>query len=193
MKNSVEQSWKNTLRTFMGFGKEDNFFIMAQIAQSIASAFIRGNKVFVAGNGGSSCDAMHFAQEFTGKFRLDRKALPVISFDNSAHITCVGNDYGFENIFSRELDALGVAGDIFVAISTSGNSGNLIKAVHKAKEKKIIVVSLLGRDGGKIKGLSDYEICVQGDTSDKIQEVHMSVLHIIIESVEAILYKERFI
>lgn len=188
MRNNLERSWNKTLKTFVDFGNQGNFTRMDQIADSIAAAFQRGNKVLIAGNGGSACDAMHFAQEFTGRFRRDRKPLPVISLDNAAHITCVGNDYGFDEIFSRDLEAFGAGGDVFIAISTSGNSENVIKAIGKAKEKGLTVVTLLGRDGGKMKGLGDYELIIQGDTADKIQEVHMAILHILIESVETMLF-----
>ena len=142
----------------------------------------------IAGNGGSACDAIHFAEEFTGRFRKDRRALPVISFADPAHITCVGNDYGFDDIFSRDIEAFGVSGDVFIAISTSGNSPNIIKAVQNAKERGIVVVTLLGKSGGALKGVGDYELIVAGETSDKIQEVHMAVLHIIIAGVEAIMF-----
>ncbi len=184
----VAKSWSTTLKTFTEFGTQENLAVIGQIAEGIAKAFRNGNKVLIAGNGGSACDAMHFSQEFTGKFRKDRKALPVISFTDPAHITCVGNDYGFDTIFSRDVEAFGVCGDVFIAITTSGNSENIIKAIKAAKEKGVTVVALLGRNGGKLKGTADYELIVAGDTADKIQEVHMTILHIIIESVESILF-----
>ena len=186
--NLIQKEWDATIKAFEEFSKPENITIIAQISQVIADAFNRGNKAMIAGNGGSACDAIHFAEEFTGRFRKDRRALPVISFADPAHITCVGNDYGFDDIFSRDIEAFGVQGDIFVAISTSGNSPNIIKAVQAAKERGVAVVTLLGKSGGALKGAGDYELVVAGETSDKIQEVHMAVLHIIIAGVEAIMF-----
>lgn len=184
----IKASWKLTEDTFLKFDSESNFEVMSKIAEAIAVAFKDGNKVLIAGNGGSSCDAMHFAEEFTGRFRKDRRPLPVIHCMDASHITCVGNDYGFSEVFSRTIEAFSVPGDIFIAISTSGNSENIIKAVSVAKQKGVAVVSLLGKDGGKLKGSGDYEIVVPGTYADKIQEVHMAILHIIIEVVESIMF-----
>lgn len=149
-------------------------------------------KSLIAGNGGSNCDAMHFAEEFTGRFRKDRKALPSISISDSSHITCVGNDYGFDFIFAKGVEAFGQEGDFFFGISTSGNSKNIIEAVKSAKERNLKTVALLGKDGGKLKGACDYEFIIPGETSDRIQEVHMMILHIIIEGVERILFPENY-
>ena len=184
----VKKSWELTRNTFAKFDTNANFVLINDAAKAIALAFEKGNKVLVVGNGGSSCDAMHFAEEFTGRFRKDRRPLPVINCMDAAHITCVANDYGFENIFSRSVEAFAVEGDIFIAISTSGNSENIINAVRKAKEKGAIVITLLGKNGGTLKGTGDYEFIVEGKYSDKIQEVHMAILHIIIETVESIMF-----
>ncbi|MEI6285535.1 MAG: SIS domain-containing protein [Bacillota bacterium] len=186
--NLIQKEWDATIKAFAEFSKPDNITVIAQIAKTLADAFNRGNKAMIAGNGGSACDAIHFAEEFTGRFRKDRRALPVISFADPAHITCVGNDYGFDDIFSRDIEAFGVSGDVFIAISTSGNSPNIIKAVQAAKARGIVVVTLLGKSGGALKGIGDYELIAAGETSDKIQEVHMAVLHIIIAGVEAIMF-----
>ena len=184
----VKNSWKTTRETFDGFDRDENFILINNIAKAIAAAFEKGSKVLVVGNGGSSCDAMHFAEEFTGRFRKDRRPLPVMCCMDPAHITCVANDYGFADVFSRSVDAFAVPGDILIAISTSGNSENIINAVNKAKEKGAIVVTLLGKTGGELKRKGDHEIVVAGDYPDKIQEVHMAILHIIIETVESILF-----
>ena len=135
---------------------------------------------------------MHFAEEFTGRFRNDRKALPSISISDSSHITCVGNDYGFDFIFAKGVEAFGQEGDFFFGISTSGNSKNIIEAVKSAKERNLKTVALLGKDGGKLKKICDYEFIIPGETSDRIQEVHMMILHIIIEGVERILFPENY-
>ena len=146
----------------------------------------------ICGNGGSNCDALHFAEEFTGRFRKERRPLPAIAISDSSHITCVGNDYGFDYIFSKGVEAYGKAGDMFIGISTSGNSGNVIKAVEAAKNMGIKTVALLGKDGGKLKGMCDYEFIIPGETSDRIQEIHMMILHIIIEGVERIMFPENY-
>jgi len=171
---------------------EDNIIIMQKISKTIAFCFKSGKKGLIAGNGGSACDAMHFAEEFTGRFHKNRMALPVISLTDSSHITCVGNDYGFEEIFSRGVEAYGKEDDFFIGISTSGNSDNIIKAFEKAKSKQIITIALLGKDGGKLKGLCDYELIIPGKTTDRIQEVHMLILHSIIEEVERIMFPELY-
>ena len=163
-----------------------------KIAEELAEAFTNGNKVLICGNGGSNCDALHFAEEFTGRFRKERRALPAIAISDSSHITCVGNDYGFDYIFSKGVEAYGKEGDMFIGISTSGNSGNVIKAVEKAKELGMKTVALLGKDGGKLKGMCDHEFIIPGETSDRIQEIHMMILHIVIEGVERIMFPENY-
>lgn len=163
-----------------------------KVAKELANVFQLGNKVLICGNGGSNCDALHFAEEFTGRFRKDRKALPAISLSDSSHITCVGNDYGFDYIFSRGVEAYSKEGDMFIGISTSGNSTNIIKAVEVAKKMGLKTCVLLGKDGGKLKGMCDYEFIIPGNTSDRIQEIHMMILHIIIEGVEKIMFPENY-
>lgn len=163
-----------------------------KVAKELANVFQLGNKVLICGNGGSNCDALHFAEEFTGRFRKDRKALPAISLSDSSHITCVGNDYGFDYIFSRGVEAYGKEGDMFIGISTSGNSTNVIKAVEVAKKMGLKTCVLLGKDGGKLKGMCDYEFIIPGNTSDRIQEIHMMILHVIIEGVEKIMFPENY-
>ncbi|MGL4802133.1 D-sedoheptulose 7-phosphate isomerase [Cetobacterium sp.] len=163
-----------------------------KVAKDLANIFQLGNKVLICGNGGSNCDALHFAEEFTGRFRKDRRALPAISLSDSSHITCVGNDYGFDYIFSRGVEAYGKEGDMFIGISTSGNSVNVIKAVEIAKKMGLKTCVLLGKDGGKLKGMCDYEFIIPGNTSDRIQEIHMMILHIIIEGVEKIMFPENY-
>ena len=128
-----------------------------KVAKKLADIFTKGNKVLICGNGGSNCDAMHFIEEFTGRFRKERRALPAISISDPSHITCVANDYGFDYIFSKGVEAYGKEGDMFIGISTSGNSTNVIKAVEQAKAQGLVTVALLGKDGGKLKGQCDYE------------------------------------
>jgi len=178
------------LKDFIEIEKKEN--LTEKIARNMAAVFASGNKVLIAGNGGSNCDALHFAEEFTGRFRGNRRALPAIAISDSSHITCVGNDFGFDYIFSRGVEAYGKEGDIFIGLSTSGNSGNIIKAVEAAKERGMKTLVLLGKDGGKLKGMCDYEYIIPGATSDRIQEIHMMILHIIIEGVEKLMFPENY-
>ena len=193
LKESIRNSYLTAFETVKAFVEnEGNIEKTEKIAQELASAYKNGKKSLIAGNGGSNCDAMHFAEEFTGRFRKDRRALPSISISDSSHITCVGNDYGFDFIFAKGVEAFGQEGDFFFGISTSGNSKNIIEAVKSAKERNLKTVALLGKDGGKLKGVCDYEFIIPGETSDRIQEVHMMILHIIIEGVERILFPENY-
>lgn len=180
----------NLLNDFIKKEKEEN--LTEKVSKSLAETFSNGNKVLICGNGGSNCDALHFAEEFTGRFRKDRKALPAIALSDSSHITCVGNDYGFDYIFSRGVEAYGKKGDFFIGISTSGNSKNVIEAVNAAKKLGLKTCVLLGKDGGKLKGMCDFEFIIPGITSDRIQEIHMMILHIIIEGVEKIMFPENY-
>lgn len=190
---SLLDSYKTTLSLLENFIKKESKENTTQkVATDLASIFNSGNKVLIAGNGGSNCDALHFAEEFTGRFRGNRKALPAISLSDSSHITCVGNDFGFDYIFSRGVEAYGKEGDMFIGLSTSGNSENILKAVEAAKSLGLKTCVLLGKDGGKLKGLCDYEFIIPGVTSDRIQEIHMMILHIIIEGVEKIMFPENY-
>lgn len=154
-------------------------------AKAIAVSVQGGGKIISCGNGGSHCDAMHFAEELTGRYRGDRKAIPAICIAEASHITCVGNDYGFDYIFSRYIDALGNKGDVLVTLSTSGNSPNILKAVQSAKDKGMKVIALTGKDGGKLGPLADVEIRVPHfGFADRIQEVHIKIIHVLILLIE---------
>lgn len=157
-----------------------------QAGDIMYEAVKQGNTIFSCGNGGSLCDAMHFAEELTGRFRNNRRALPGIAISDPSHITCVGNDYGFDYIFSKYIEAHGQEGDVLLAISTSGNSANIIEAIKAAKERGIKVVALTGKDGGIIGPLADVEIRVPWKNySDRIQEIHIKIIHILIEYIES--------
>jgi D-sedoheptulose 7-phosphate isomerase len=164
---------------------EDNLNRIEEAARMISNSVIQGGKVISCGNGGSHCDAMHFAEELTGRYRDNRKAIPAICVSDPSHITCVSNDYGYEFVFSRYLEALGNKGDVLLGISTSGNSPNIIKAAQTAKERGMKVIILSGKDGGKLAPLADIEIRVphQG-YADRIQEVHIKIIHILILLIE---------
>ena len=193
MDQILKQSFLEEYEVLGAFMKDEkNFETIGKIATELAAAYKNGKKSLIAGNGGSNCDAMHFAEEFTGRFRKERPALPSISISDSSHITCVGNDYGFDAIFSKGVEAFGQEGDFFLGLSTSGNSKNIIEAVKVAKEKGLKTVALLGKDGGQLKGMCDYEFIINAKTSDRVQEVHMMILHIIIEGVERVLFPENY-
>ncbi|HMJ70851.1 MAG TPA: D-sedoheptulose 7-phosphate isomerase [Cyclobacteriaceae bacterium] len=154
-------------------------------ANVIIESFRNGGKVISCGNGGSHCDAMHFAEELSGRYRDDRKALAAICISDVSHITCVGNDYGFEYIFSRYIEGLGKPGDVLFVLSTSGNSPNVLRAAEVAKKQGMKVVALTGKDGGKLSKHADVEIRVaHSGYADRIQEVHIKVIHILILLIE---------
>lgn len=189
MRELIQTSFTAAGRTLKAFlANEANFDVLEQIARLIAERFSEGGKVIVFGNGGSMCDAMHFAEEFTGRFRNDRKALPAIAISDPAFLTCVGNDYGFEQIFARGVEAFAAPEDLVLGISTSGNSPNVIKGLETARKMGCHTVALLGGEGGQIARTSDLELIVPGLSSDRIQELHTVILHIIIECVERLLF-----
>lgn len=160
-----------------------------QAARMIAACYKNEGKILVAGNGGSLCDAMHFCEELTGQYRKKRPALPAIALSDPGHMSCVGNDLGFEFVFSRGVEALGNKGDVLILLTTSGNSINLLRAVEVAREKGLQLITFLGKTGGKLKGLADLEWIVDGFTySDRVQEVQMAAIHMIIEMVEEELF-----
>ena len=155
----------------------------------VVKALKSNKKIILAGNGGSATQAGHIAGEFTGRYRLERKALPAIALTTDlAAITAISNDYGFDKVFERQLEALANEGDVFIALSTSGNSKNLIKAAEAAKKLNVNVIGLLGKDGGKMKSISKVEIIVPSGNTPRIQEAHLMILHIICELVEKELF-----
>jgi D-sedoheptulose 7-phosphate isomerase len=162
-----------------------NLARIAEAAEVFGHSLRNGGKALTCGNGGSLCDAQHFAEELSGRYRGDRRALAAIALTEASHMTCVANDYGFEFVFSRFVQALGRPGDVLLAISTSGNSPNILRAAEAAKEAGMLVVSLTGKDGGKLAGLSDVEIRVPHfGFADRIQEIHIKVIHILILLIE---------
>ncbi len=156
-----------------------------EAATTIANSIKNGGKVISCGNGGSHCDAMHFAEELTGRYRENRRALPAICISDPSHISCVSNDFGYEFIFSRYVEGLGNKGDVLLGLSTSGNSANIINAVKAAKEKGMKTIVLTGKDGGKLAPLADIEIRVSHfGYADRIQEIHIKVIHILMLLIE---------
>ena len=170
----------------------ENIATIAETAQLMRDVFEQRGRIFTCGNGGSLCDAIHFAEECTGRFRADRKPLPAIALSDAGHITCTANDFGFDEIFARPIEALGHPGDLLVAISTSGNSANIVRAAEAAKSREMQVFGLLGRDGGALNHHCDICLIAPGDTADRIQEIHIKVLHILIEHVERLMFPENY-
>ncbi|GAB4125822.1 MAG: D-sedoheptulose 7-phosphate isomerase [Raineya sp.] len=182
----IKTQWQEAQKTLNEFFENlENTEKIALAAQKMIDAIKNEKKIIACGNGGSHCDAMHFAEELSGKYRNDRRALPAVAISDSGHITCVANDYGFEFVFSRFVEALGQEGDILVGISTSGNSANVIKAFEIAKQRGITTIALTGKDGGKLANLADLEIRVPHfGYADRIQEIHIKIIHIWISLVE---------
>ena len=177
------QSSHEVLEKFMQDEEQLNNISLA--ADIVSNAISEGNKVITCGNGGSHCDAMHFAEELAGKYRDERRPLPAIAISDPSFISCVSNDYGFDQIFSRFVEGVGQPGDVLVAISTSGNSQNVLNAITSAQEKHMPIVGLTGNGGGEMHGRCDVEIRVphQG-YADRIQEVHIKIIHILIHLIE---------
>ncbi len=177
------QEAANVLDTFLA--NDDKLFQIEAAAYLLVNSFKKGGKVLSCGNGGSHCDAMHFAEELTGRYRENRPGYPAIAISDPSHLSCVSNDFGYEYVFSRYLEAVGAKGDVLFALSTSGNSVNIIKAMEAAKAKGMKSIVLTGKDGGKMAGLADIEIRVPHfGYADRIQEVHIKIIHILIQLIE---------
>lgn len=173
----------DTLAQFLS--DDANIKSIEQAAVLLADSFKAGGKVLSCGNGGSHCDAMHFAEELTGRYRENRPGYPAIAISDVSHLSCVSNDFGYDHVFSRFIEAVGKDGDVLLGISTSGNSANVIKAIAAAREKGMKVITLTGKDGGKMAGSADIEIRVPHfGYADRIQEIHIKVIHILILLIE---------
>jgi D-sedoheptulose 7-phosphate isomerase len=163
-----------------------------EVAKLMADSMKNGGKILSCGNGGSQCDSMHFAEELTGRYRNDRPGYPAIAISDPSHMSCVSNDYGYEYVFSRFVEAVGQKGDVLLGISTSGNSANIIRAFEAAKKKGIKTVLLSGKDGGKLAPLADHEIRVPHfGYADRIQEIHIKVIHVLIMLIEQLMEKSN--
>ena len=182
----VRHNLEEATKLLQDFSKDQNTASrIVEAANIMIQSINSGSKIISCGNGGSMSDAMHFAEELSGRFRDERPSLPAISISDPSHITCTANDYGFDHIFSRFIEGVGKEGDVLLAISTSGNSANVLKAAEVARQKGIKVVSLTGKDGGKLGPLSNTEIRVPHmGYADRIQEIHIKVIHTLIQLVE---------
>jgi D-sedoheptulose 7-phosphate isomerase len=169
-----------------------NFRLIEQAAQLMAESLSEGGKIISCGNGGSHCDAMHFAEELTGRYRNNRRPLAAIAISDPSYLSCVGNDFGYEYVFSRFVEAIGKEGDVLLAISTSGQSESILKVVEMAKKQNMKIVILTGKDGGKLHGQGDIEICVPHfGYADRIQEIHIKIIHTLILGIEQLLITEN--
>ena len=157
---------------------------VARAAAICAETLGAGGKILAVGNGGSCADAIHFCEELTGRYRDDRPAIAAIACADAGHITCTANDYGYEQVFARWVEALARPGDVLVALSTSGNSENVVRAVEAARVRHVRVFTLLGKTGGRLLGHADVEWVVPGETADRIQELHMLILHALVGAIE---------
>ncbi|MNS27023.1 Phosphoheptose isomerase [compost metagenome] len=184
--NEIKQHFSEAHDVLTAFLANDkNFEALETAGQLMVDALKSGKKIISCGNGGSMCDAMHFAEELSGRYRNDRKALAAISISDPSHMSCVGNDYGYAYVFSRYLEAIGQEGDVLLGISTSGNSENVLNAIKVAKEKGISIIGLTGKDGGKMSAECDVEIRAPHSTyADRAQEIHIKCIHSLIDYIE---------
>jgi D-sedoheptulose 7-phosphate isomerase len=173
----------------------EDFELMSRVDQAIdllIETYKNDRHVFSCGNGGSLCDSMHFAEELTGRYRKNRRSLPALSIADPSHLTCTANDFGYKDVFGRYLDGWAKPGDTLLAISTSGNSKNIIEAVQAAKQKGAKSIGLLGKTGGVLKDIVDIPIIVPSLITDRIQEIHIKLIHIFIEGIERELFPENY-
>lgn len=189
IRETIIKSFDEARRTLEEFMSSPSALDQIEKAAQICVEALRdGNKIISCGNGGSLCDATHFAEELTGRYRDSRCPLPAIAINDPAYMTCVGNDFGFQNVFSRYVEGVGSKGDVLLAISTSGNSQNILDAVAKAQKKGMKVISLTSLGESKLSPLSDVAICTPRTAhSDRIQEIHIKVIHILIQCIEEML------
>lgn len=190
MDAAIRSHFEEALQVLQLFLADDKGLnAIEQAANLMSSSIQSGGKILSCGNGGSLCDAMHFAEELTGRYRDNRPAIPAIAIADSSHLACVSNDYGYEFVFSRYVEALGNQGDILLAISTSGNSPNVLRAIEAAKKKNMTVVGLTGKDGGAMAALCDVEIrAPHSQYADRAQEIHIKAIHSLIDAIERRLF-----
>ncbi len=183
--NQIADQFSQSLKILQLFNNSENIAKITKAGDIMTSSIKDGSKIISCGNGGSMSDAMHFAEELTGRFRDDRPSIAALSISDPSHITCVGNDYGFDSIFSRYIEGVGKPGDVLLAISTSGNSKNVINAINEAKRKGMAVIGLTGKTGGEMANLCDVEIrAPHSEYADRAQEIHIKVIHSLIGYIE---------
>ena len=186
MRELIKRSVTEAIQAVNTLVSDQGLEFIEKLSWLIIETYRRGGKLLIAGNGGSLCDAMHFAEELTGFFRAPRRALPAIALADAGHMSCVANDLSYDDVFARAIEAYGKEGDLFVALTTSGNSHNLMRAIEVSQKRGLKRVAFLGKTGGKMQGLCDLEWIVSGfKYSDRIQEAHMAAIHIVVEMVES--------
>jgi D-sedoheptulose 7-phosphate isomerase len=191
MHELIQNSVREAIRAANALASDTALTFMKSLATTIVETYREGGKILIAGNGGSLCDAIHFAEEMTGFFRKKRAPLPAIALADPGHMSCVANDLSYEEVFARGVEAHGKKGDVLVLLSTSGNSENLIRAAKTGNHLGLKTVAFLGKSGGRLKGVCDLELIISGfEYSDRIQEAHMAAIHIVIEAVECELVQE---
>ena len=193
MNDLIKYSLQEAHEELVTFMSDDaNIAAIAEAGHIMSETLKQGGKIISCGNGGSLCDATHFAEELTGRYRFNRRSLPAIAINDPAYMTCVGNDFSFEDIYRRYVEGVGQAGDVLLAISTSGNSENILWAVEAAHEKGMKVIGLTSEGGNKLSAVADVAVCAPRSAfSDRIQEIHIKVIHILIQLIEAELQVEK--
>ncbi|MCC6702726.1 MAG: D-sedoheptulose 7-phosphate isomerase [Fluviicola sp.] len=185
----IADHFTQALEVLQKFNNEENFQKIEKAGELMVEAIKNQGKIISCGNGGSMCDAMHFAEELTGRYRENRPGIAAMSISDPSHLSCVANDYGYDFVFSRYIESVGKAGDVLLAISTSGNSKNVLLAIEAAKQKGMKVVGLTGKDGGKMAGICDVEIrAPHAPFADRAQEIHIKVIHSLIDHIERQLF-----
>ena len=185
LKSEIKKQFEEAQLILSQFQNVENFEKIETAIEMMCTALKAGNKIISCGNGGSMCDAMHFAEELSGRFRNNRKGLAAVSISDPSHISCVANDFGYDFVFSRYIEALGQSGDVLLGISTSGSSKNVILAVEEAKKKGMKTLVLTGKDGGKLAELADLEIrAPYSEFADRAQEIHIKIIHNFILGIE---------
>ncbi len=183
--NSIEKHFQEAAKVLQEFNQQSNFLKIESAGKILVDSIRNGGKIISCGNGGSMCDAMHFAEELTGRYRENRAALPAISISDSSYISCVSNEFGYSYVFSRFVEAFGKPGDVLLAISTSGKSENVLNAISSAKEKGMLVIGLTGKDGGEMASICDIEIrAPHSQYADRAQEIHIKIIHSLIDYIE---------
>lgn len=185
LKSEIKKQFEEAQLILSQFQNTENFEKIETAIEMMCTALKAGNKIISCGNGGSMCDAMHFAEELSGRFRNNRRGLAAVSISDPSHISCVANDFGYDFVFSRYIEAIGQSGDVLLGISTSGSSKNVILAVEEAKKKGMKTLVLTGKDGGKLAGLADLEIrAPYSEFADRAQEIHIKIIHNFILGIE---------
>ncbi len=185
----IADHFSEAVEILQKFNTPENHTLIETAGDLMVTSIKNGGKIISCGNGGSMCDAMHFAEELTGRYRHNRPGVPALSISDPSHMSCVSNDFGYEHVFSRFIEAFGKQGDVLLAISTSGNSTNVLNAMHTAREKGMAIIGLTGKDGGKMANGCDIEIrAPHAEYADRAQEIHIKVIHTLIDTIEAELF-----